>query len=84
MKANLDRMRSAVQEWLTKEEILGDAHFYSIEEWQARKESYLDDSLMVLTFDGSTLFTMLNYGGDTEEFDDLIHSFGFWYELGHC
>lgn len=83
MFANLKRMRAAVQEWLTKEEILGDAHFYSIEEWNAREEPYLGDSLLVLVFDGSTLHTMLNYGGDTEEFDDLIDSFGFWYELGH-
>lgn len=44
---------------------------------------YGNDSLLVLVFDSSTLHTMLNYGGDTMEFDDLVESFGFWYELGH-
>lgn len=83
MQENLKRMQAALTEWLIKEEIIGDAHFYSIEEWIDRKEPYLDDSCLVLVFDSSTLHTILNYGGDTEEFDELIESFGFWYELGH-
>lgn len=83
MMQNLERMRAALTEWLIKEEILGDAFFIDIEEWRARGESYGTDSLLVLVFDGSTLHTMLNFGGDTQEFDDLVESFGFWYELGH-
>ncbi|MBH1513266.1 hypothetical protein A7Y00_19010 [Stenotrophomonas maltophilia] len=83
MGRNLERMRAALTEWMIKEEILGDAFFVDIETWRSRGESYGDDSLLVLAFDGSTLHTMLNSGGDTEEFDDLIDSFGFGYELGH-
>ena len=83
MMQNLERMRAAVTEWLIKEEILGDAFFIDIEEWRKRGESYGTESLLVLVFDGSNLHTMLNFGGDTQEFDDLVESFGFWYELGH-
>jgi len=83
MMRNLERMRAALTEWMIKEEILGDAFFIDIEDWRARRESYGTDSLLVLVFDGSSLHTMMNFGGDTEEFDDLVESFGFWYELGH-
>ncbi|MCY1352997.1 hypothetical protein [Pseudomonas aeruginosa] len=83
MSRNLERMRAALTEWMTKEEILGDAFFVDIEAWRVRNEPYGNDSLLVLVFDSSTLHTMLNYGGDTTEFDDLVESFGFWYELGH-
>ncbi|MBS0510499.1 MAG: hypothetical protein JSR42_04815 [Proteobacteria bacterium] len=83
MSRNLERMRVALTEWMIKEEILGDAFFVDIEAWRARNEPYGNDSLLVLVFDSSTLHTMLNYGGDTMEFDDLVESFGFWYELGH-
>lgn len=83
LQANLQRMRSALSEWLIKEGLLGDAEFYSVEAWRERGEPYHLDSLLVLTIDGSSLHTMLNFGGDTAEFDDLVESFGFWYELGH-
>jgi len=83
MSRNLERMRAALTEWMIKEEILGDAFFVNIEAWRDRNEPYGNDSLLVLVFDSSTLHTMLNYGGDTMEFDDLVESFGFWYELGH-
>jgi hypothetical protein len=83
MTRNIERMRAAITEWLIKEEMLGDALFIDIDEWRARGEIYGTDSLLVLVFDGSTLHSMLNLGCDTEEFDDLIESFGGWYELGH-
>lgn len=84
VRANVTRLRAALHEWLVKEEILGDATFYTVEEWRGRGERYLTDSLLILTFDGSTLYTILNFGGDTQEFDDLIESFGFSYELGEA
>ncbi len=76
-------MKAAIAEWLTKEGWLGDAGFYTVEQWRAREEEWLTDSLLVLVFDGSTLHTMLNFGGDHAEFDDLVESFGFYYELGN-
>jgi hypothetical protein len=83
MQQALFRMKEAVSEWLTKEGWLGDAEFYSVQQWQERKEEFLTDSLLILVIDGSTLHTMLNFGGDHEEFDDLVQSFGFFYELGN-
>ena len=82
MQQNLLRMKAAIAEWLTKEGWLGDAGFYTVEQWRARGEPWLTDSLLILVFDGSTLHTMLNFGGDHDEFDELVQSFGFCYELG--
>jgi len=76
-------MKAAIAEWLTKEGWLGDAQFYTVEQWLERGELFLTDSLLILVFDGSTLHTMLNFGGDHVEFDDLVQSFGFYYELGN-
>ncbi|MCY1165271.1 hypothetical protein D9M73_51740 [compost metagenome] len=80
---NLQRMQSALTEWMIKEEMVGDGLFFTIEDWRLRKESFHDDSLLVLVFDSSPLHSLLNLGCDTSEFDDLIGSFGFWYEMGH-
>lgn len=81
--ANLQRMHAALTEWMIKEEMIGDASFVSIERWKERREQFHEDALLILVFDSSPLHTILNYGGDTSEFDDLVESFGFWYELGH-
>ncbi|WP_424481743.1 hypothetical protein [Pseudomonas mandelii] len=62
---------------------------FDIAEWRARGEPYGTVSLLVLVlvlvlvFDSTTLHTMMNFGGDSQEFDDLVESFGFWYGLGH-
>ena len=56
---------------------------FFVDQWRTREEEYLTDSLLILVIDGSTLHTMLNFGGDHEEFDDLVESFGFYYELGN-
>lgn len=82
MPTNIQRLRTAIEEWLIRNELDMDTHFYSMDEWRARKEQFLDDADLVLVFEGS-LHTMLNYGGDTSEFDDYIESFGYYYELGH-
>lgn len=82
MLENLGRMREAVEEYMIKEGLVGDASFCEISTWVAREEPFLNDALLILLIDGSPLHTILNYGGDQDEFDDLIASFGFYYELG--
>lgn len=82
MIKNLERMRHAITEWAIKDGLLDDAQFYSQKEWNARGESMLDDALLVLTIDSSGLYNLLNFGGDIEEFEDLVESFGFYYEMG--
>ena len=81
MQENLRRMENAVTEWMIKNEIIGDAKFYSADEWKKIDSSWPEETCLVLVFDGSHLYTLLNYGGDLEEFDDLIESFGFYYAL---
>ena len=82
MPSNIERLRTAIEEWLIRNDLDIDTGFYSIEEWRSRDEDYLNDAELVLVFEGG-LHTMLNYGGDTEEFDDYIESFGYYYEQGN-
>lgn len=82
MLANLERMRETVEEYMIKEGLVGDASFREISQWKARDEPYLNDALLILLIDGSPLHTIMNYGGDQDEFDDLVASFGFYAELG--
>lgn len=82
MKANVLRLRAALEEWLIRNELDLDTKFFSAAEWRAKDEDFHHDAELVLVFEGS-LHTILNHGGDTEEFDDYIASFGFWYELGN-
>ena len=84
MRLNLDRMKKAVTEWAIKDGLLNDAKFYSNKEWNARGEEVHEDALLVLTIDSSGLYQLLNLGCDTEEFDDLVESFGFFYEMGYA
>ena len=83
MLKNLARMKHALTEWAIKESILDDASFLTHKEWNDRGEKIHNDALMVLVIDGSGIFSLLNNGCDTTEFDDLVESFGFWYERGY-
>jgi hypothetical protein len=67
--------------WLKKNELDGDTKFYEIDEWKSRGEPYLNDAEFVIVTEGGLNF-MLNYG-DPHEFEDLVESFGYFYELGH-
>ncbi|EGT5675344.1 hypothetical protein AGJ34_20455 [Cronobacter dublinensis subsp. dublinensis] len=84
MLKNLLRMKHALTEWAIKEGLLDDAQFLSQKEWHDRNEDLHDDALMVMVIDGSGLYSLLNNGCDLTEFDDLIESFGFWYEQGYA
>lgn len=83
MLKNLARMKHALTEWAIKEGMFDDATFLTQKEWNYREEKFHNDALMVLVIDGSGLFSLLNNGCDTTEFEDLVESFGFWYELGY-
>ncbi|MBW4618199.1 MAG: hypothetical protein KME17_02280 [Cyanosarcina radialis HA8281-LM2] len=82
MLKNLERLKVALEEWLIRNGLDTDTRFYTISEWKARQEEYLNDAELVLVFE-SNLYIMLNYGGDIEEFEDYIESFGYYYEQGH-
>jgi hypothetical protein len=82
MPTNIEKLRAAIEEWLIRNELDLDTHFYAIDEWKARNEQFLNDAELILVYEGG-LYTLLNYGCDTSEFDDYIESFGYYYELGH-
>ena len=76
----LGRLKAAIEEWLIRNDLDLDTNFYSIGYWRKRKEDYHYDAEPVLVFEGG-LHDVLNYGGDTGEFDDCIETFGYYYEL---
>jgi hypothetical protein len=82
MLSNLERLKAALEEWLIRNGLDTDTHFYTMSAWKTRQEEYLNDAELVLVFEGN-LHAILNYGGDTEEFEDYIESFGYYYEQGH-
>lgn len=82
MPTNIQRLRVAIEEWLIRNDLDLDTSFYEMAAWLARGEDYLNDAELVLVFEGG-LHTMLNFGGDTEEFEDYIESFGYYFEQGH-
>ncbi len=84
MLQNLERMKSALTEWAIKEGLFHDAQFYSCKQWNDRGEKIQNDALLVLVIDSSGLYNLLNGGNDTEELEDLVESFGFYYELGYA
>ncbi|MUK28461.1 hypothetical protein [Aliivibrio fischeri] len=82
MKKNIERLKIALEEWLIRNNLDLDTEFYELNEWKKRDEDWLNDADLILIFEGG-LHTILNYGGDTNEFDDYIASFGYFYEQGH-
>ncbi|ELB2105584.1 hypothetical protein ACGRPC_18730 [Vibrio diabolicus] len=82
MKKNINRLKVAIEEWLIRNDLDTDSQFYEQSEWLARGESWLNDADLVLVFEGG-LYSLLNFGCDTEEFDDYIESFGYYYEQAH-
>ena len=82
MPSHLERLKAALEEWLIRNDLDLDTNFYSIEDWRKREEDYHIDAELVLIYEGG-LHDVLNYMGGSEEFDDYIESFGYYYELGH-
>ena len=82
MRKNIERLKVAIEEWLIRNELGTDSQFYEMKEWHSREEDWLNDADLVLVFEGG-LYSLINDGCDTEEFDDFIESFGYYYEQGH-
>ena len=81
---NLKNLKSILELWLKSKDLFEDVHFQLIEDWKERGESYLNDSDLVMTFEG-TLQSILNgYLLDEEydEFNNLCERFGYYMELG--
>lgn len=85
--AKFEKLKKALADWLARHELDNDLHYYTIEQWRERKEEYHNDALIVIVFEGG-LFNVLNaYCSSFDrlnEFDDLLTSFGFTYEMGHA
>jgi len=82
--AKTEQLKKAIKLWLDKNDLYHETHFYSISEWRERKEDYHNESEFVIVSEGG-LWQVLNYGTveDAYEFEDLVTSMGFFYEMGH-
>lgn len=86
MLPSAEKLRKALQAWLSANDLDGDLHFYSRAEWAARKEEFGLDAHLCMTFEGG-LWSLLNgYTYDERlhtEFADLAASLGYWHEMLH-
>lgn len=80
MERQKNKLIESINLYLRKNNLDNDSKIYSIDEWHRREEDYLNDSEFVITSEGG-LFFILNYG-DSDEFYDLIESFGYYMEMG--
>lgn len=81
MKNKKDKLIESISLYLRENKLDNDSEIYSIEDWQKRDEDYLNDCEFVIISEGGLNF-ILNYG-DSDEFYELIDSFGFFMEMGH-
>lgn len=80
-----ERLQKQLQDWLRRNELDHDLSFWSSSEWRERGEKYLNEAEFVITTAGDLHF-LLNYACDhalVDELQDLVSSFGFWFEMGH-
>ncbi len=86
MTERLDQLRRELTDWLRRNDLDGDLSVWTQTQWQQRGEDYLNDARLVITTEGG-LFHLLNYAFDhpkVDELQDLLSSFGFWFEMGHA
>jgi hypothetical protein len=79
MKENLKKLREAVTEWLIRNDLDTDTQFCEIEDWRSCNNEYLNDAVLILYIE--TGFDSFHEGG-YDEFENLVESFGFWFERG--
>ena len=83
-----EKLRRGIAQWLSRNELDGGTAFYGPEEWKARNEPYLEQSDLVLVFEGA-LYSVLN-GHRTDsiklydEFSRFVRGFGYFFEFGHA
>lgn len=80
-----EQLKQAVTVWLDRNYLAGDTHWYDIETWRARGETYHKGAVLVLVFEGGLHYVM-NYEEDDELYEELVelaNSFGYFFELGY-
>ena len=80
MEENLGRLLLAFNDWLVRSRLCDDACYFTAEEWKTKKESILNDAVLVITFEGSSVVSMLHLDEGLMVFNELFESFGFYYE----
>lgn len=79
------QLKTSLTSWLSRNGLDTDLSILSQDEWRFRNESYLNEAELVIISEGG-LCILLNYTLHTpqyEEFEDLLASFGYYYELGY-
>ncbi len=79
------QFRASLDDWLQRNKLATDCHIYSRSEWNKRNEEFLNEAHLIIVTEGE-LCMLLNYSDDYSaimELNDLLESFGCYYELGH-
>jgi hypothetical protein len=82
----LERFQQMLRDWLSRNRLDRDLHFYSQGEWHSRHAEFLNGALFVIVTEGG-LYHLLNDSFDdpkVDELQDLCDSFGYWFEMGHA
>lgn len=86
-----ERLKLGITAWLLRNQFLtDDIRFFTRSEWTLRRESVCLNSVLVMTFEGSVLYHILN---DTfadramsarleDEFRRMLEELGYYFELG--
>jgi transcriptional regulator NrdR family protein len=78
------QLRNSLEGWLHRNNLQSDCTIYTSAEWSKQNESYCKEAELVIVSEGG-LCVLLNYSPDESlitELDDLLESFGYYYELG--
>ncbi len=80
---SIEKLRRNVHEWLVDHELDRDTTFYTREEWEARQESYLAGSDLILVFEGGLFSVMNGHHEDSirlyDEFEQFVRGFGYFF-----
>jgi hypothetical protein len=92
-KSEYEKIKALIVGILTKHlgdnsnSLWGDLVFKTPKE-HSQVHEYLQGSNLVMWFDGSPVYEMLNYGtygwGFRNDLDEALHNAGYYYELGHA
>lgn len=86
MKGRSEKAKTAIIKWCKENEVsLSDTHFYTREEWKARGEEYLNNSLLPITTEGDlyTVFSCEFGHALSDSFDKMLNGLGFMREMAY-
>jgi hypothetical protein len=90
IKPSYAQVKKCIEDWFQEHAHMPlekDAHFMTMEAWKDRGEDYGgDNAILVMTFDGSSVYDYVNMHNGYQAHDDLLEKLGklgCFFELMH-